>query len=363
LGVLGIIPLAAIGLDRLLSAGWVRKPKLAIVLTAAALTIAFGISAVVFLLYPSYKKPLEQVVLASDASNASFPNGAEQLRRFQIENLPFEISLLNPESLLSLISLLLLTVSLGFASQASRALLVRFSLILSLVPLLHFASRFIPDHSATMWDRLTAGGPAQAQACELVRKSGGRIFDKDMTVFPLAMGALQRVHTVHGYSALQPTGIYRNPDPVLSASGYGADYIVELVGSDLIAVKALSQKPPQGRFVPSGTTEPTVARETLNSLHLTFGKAGPTEFRRTDTPYPGWRAHPTAEMESDPIAVSTKIRVELATTQSGLQLLYQPTYLMSSTMLAAAALVAVIALFLGDLRKTIPRSEGQVNEY
>jgi hypothetical protein len=349
LAILGLVPLAAIGLTWLASVQWVVRPKVALVTAIGALTTVAVINAGALLAYPAVKSQLTQAALAADSSNKSFP-AAPALRKFQVENFPSEVSLLNPETLLSLVGLLFLSGAIGTASAQYRRNLAYCAITISLLPLLGFANRFIPDHPIEMLEHLQAGGPTQLQAIELVQFNNGRILDPDMQVFPYAMGVLYRVHTIHGYSALHPPSIFRYSDSISLPTGYGADFMLHFLGNETMSVESLSLRAPMGRFTSENGQQIDVVSETLNSLTLHSPNGALTAFSRTDTPYPGWTASPDKGVTTARKEVSTLFDVRTKQPTSEILLTYTPTYLRSTSIVAfLAALLVLITLLLSFL--------------
>lgn len=357
LAVLGIVPLAAIGLQSLTSSAWVARPKVAFAAAIGTLVMVASINAGALLVYPYLKNQLTQAALAADSSNKAFPVGASALRKFQVENFPTEVSLLNPETILSLIALLLISSAIGARPLRNRRNLSYGAVILSLLALISFAGRFTPDHPTEMLRHLQAGGPAQQQGIELVRGNNGRILDPDMQVFPYTMGALYKVHTVHGYSALQPAGIFRRPEEILLPDGYGADFSVHLLGSEALLVEPLSPHPPLGRFVTRDGQQISVARETLNSLTLLYDKVAPATFYRTDTVYPGWASSPDAAAMLAVQDIRTLIQIQSPLPEKKLQLLYRPTHWADAMIVASCAATFVVLLLLTTVLSRLFKSD------
>jgi hypothetical protein len=343
LAVLGMVPLAAIGLHLLTSSNWITRPKLAWAAAISVLAMFAAINTATFVVYPAVKDQLTEAALTADSSNEAFPSGASALRRFQVENFPSEVSLLNPETILSLIALLLISAALGTADEWRRKVLANLAVIFSLLPLVGFAARFIPNHPTEMLSRLQAGGPTQKKAIELVR---------EMQIFPYAMGALYRVHTVHGYSALQPSGIFRQPKGVSLEAGYGADFAIQCSGSDTLVVDSLTSKPPMGRFISRDVKHLSAVRETLNSLTLHLEDSTHAIIYRTDTAYPGWTAYPVQAASSKIQDIGTLIEVHSPLPENILHLSYLPRNLSVALCVATGALcLSIIALLSASFRE------------
>jgi hypothetical protein len=350
LAVLGLVPLAAIGLQLVTSDKWIVRPKLAWTTATGILVVLASLNIATFLIFPAVKDRLTQAALAADAGNTNFPAGAATLRVFQIENLPAEMSLLNLETLLSSVSLLLISAALGASTRRYRTILAYSALIISLLPLITFATRFIPDHPAEMLSRLQTGGTFQQKAIALVRDNNGRILDRDTEVFPYAMGAIYRIHTVHGYSALQPTGIFKRPAGTSLTQEYGSDLIIGLTAGNNLTVEERSSPPHQGRFWSSSGQRIVVIRETLNSLQLRSENGQLAPFYRTDTPYPGWTVSPSDETTMSTDGVATLFGFFNSQAPQELTLIYRPTHLMAAVLVASVAAIVLLAAFLAPTR-------------
>jgi hypothetical protein len=344
LAVLGIVALGAIGLDRLSSVVWTPRPKFALMAGVCVLLITAAINAGALLLYPAVKNELTQAALSADSSSRVFPPGASALRNFQVENFPAEVSLLNPETVSSFVALLMLSAALGSRSQILRRRFSYTAVAVSLCSLLIFAGRFIPNHPVEMLDRLRAGGPAQKEAIDLVIGSNGRILERDMQVFPYAMAALYRVHTVHGYSALQPPGIFRRPEGDALPEEFGADFDIQLSGSTGLIVQRASEKPPEARFSTPNGVSVEIANQTLNQISLTYSDGLPSAIFRSDTYYPGWRFASDEEFSATPYKLGSMIKPIRGVFPKNLQILYRPSLLLPASFLAALASIIVAAM-------------------
>lgn len=344
LAVLGMVPLAAIGLRFLTSSAWAARPKLAFASAIFVLGFVVLLNGAAFFVYPAIKERLKEAALARDSANSTFPSGAAALREFQISNFPAEVSLRNPETVFSFLGLLMVSAALGSRSELLKRRLACAAMVVSLGPLLHFAGRFVPDHPADMLSSLRGGGPIQQQAIDLVHQNNGRILDRDMQIFPYAMAAFYKVHTIHGYSALQPSGIFRRPKGKELPAEYGADFAVNLTSGGALFVEQLVSSPPMGRLVATDGHRIEVMEETLNSLALHSPTGPMTAFYRTDTPYPGWRTSPNASIQISEDGVATFIQPPRNRSTADLKLLYTPTHLRIAAIVAVLAAITVVIL-------------------
>jgi hypothetical protein len=350
LGVLGIIPLAAIGLHRLICAAWLPRPKVAIATAIGFVGLVAAVNAGAFFVYPYVKNQLTQAALAADSGSKTFPAGATALRSFQVDTFPSEVSLLNPETFSSLIGLLALSASLGTTSARSRRNLAYLSVIASLVPLISFAGRFIPSHPTELLKRLQAGGYAQRAAIKLVQGNNARILDRDMQVFPYAMAALYRVHTVHGYSALQPPGIFKRPNDNTLPAQFGADFDLRLSGVGEVIVERISEHPPEARLSALNGATIGIAEETLNQITLTYAEGVPNAIFRSDTHYPGWRLDSDGVFSVTSSSLGSIIRPIQGEFPESVRLFYRPSFLTPACILAALAFAFIILLLLISCR-------------
>jgi hypothetical protein len=350
LAVLGLVPLAALGASLLSSSSWLPLRKIRDVGLAVLLVALLGLNAFAFLVYPRLLPAVEQHIMARDAQTGTLLGPAADLRRFQVRNLPREISLLNPETLLSAAALALAFIAMGSSQTAARRRLVASALVLNLLPVALFAARYIPDHPAEMWSRLQAGGPAQKEAVAAVAANGGRILDESMSVFPLALGALYRVQTVHGYSALQPPGVYRQPAGIIVPPGCLADIRVSYDSQTGLAVQHIG--PPAGLsriWSPEGNARARIVRNLgLNSVVIEFPSPVPQEFLWTDTFYPGWSTTGEAS-QSIQENIFTRVITAGNGTPSAMTLVYQPVYLFAALAATCAGIVISVFLCVGGL--------------
>ncbi len=364
LGILGVVPLAAIGIGSILSIAWQARLKLAIFCSVLVLLMATTINTITLIVYPVFKETVTEAATTADTINRTFPTGSKALRLFQVNNFPAETSLRNPETALSLLGLLLLCAAMGCKAESRRQSFIYAAVILSLLPAIGFAARFIPDQPVSKFELLRAGGPAQQQAMDLVGHSGGRILDREMRVFPFAMAALYRVHTVHGYSALQPSGIFRRPEGNKLPPEFGADFAINLSEKGALSVESLSTHPPLGRFIPDSGQQVAVAEETLNSLTIRQSEDLPIGFYRSDTPYPGWMTYDPQTALEGKDGVCTLVRGTTGPSNGYITLLYIPRFLdMAKFALIVSATILVASLAGSFLRGTLnafPRQHDSV---
>ena len=236
--------------------------------------------------YPHFKAQVRSIIEKKDALSASFPS-APKLRRAQLDRFEEEVGWRNPETVLAAAGIITAGAWLGCLSFRRRKSALAGMLALNLAPLLLFASSFVPGSPRGLFERLLAGGPAQ-QAVIQAAAEGRRVWEYRAgtpdAVFPNAFAHFYSIHVVEGYSALQPTSLFRwpvnatPPDPALLA-----DVFVEKTG-----IRARSGKGTV-RFAcePDLRDGAAVTRESLNELRL-HNDSG-SSLLRTDTWFPGWR--------------------------------------------------------------------------
>lgn len=252
-------------------------------------------SLVVLAAFPMAKDRIIAKVAVAGERNAGGLGTPEQ-RLAQVERLPRETTLMNPDAVAGLLASTLALFALGrggFRGETDKLLLL--SLVFGLLATLSFHHRFRPLHDRVLWENLAAGG--KAQRAGVAAAAGGLRIDESMLpldaqVFPHAWAAFHRVHAVQGYSALQPRCLQWYPE---GQPAVPADWRADFIGDG------------QGGFVPTPGTSPArfrnpvsgqaagirVLRESHNRLEIELPGTGEAAgFIRTDTRFPGWRAGP-----------------------------------------------------------------------
>jgi hypothetical protein len=344
-------PIAAIGLTVLAAFGLsvIRDrafPKLGWAVAGAAVAVVVALNVTAVIIYPRVVNYVHSFVAARDTSNPSFAE-TPALRSFQIENLPHEISARNLETVLAFVSLIGLAVYLRKPRSTISGQVVL--LTLNFLPLVFFFSRYVPNQPIAYWERLLAGGPEQRRVADLINPDHLRLLEKapslnDM-LFPNDMGHLWQVHTVHGYSALQPLSLY-NWHPA-GASFPIADfaYSSEQRGAPMGDFARLSDNS-NSRFRCDHRSV-TVASETLHALSVSVSPGPPDTLLRTDTFYPGWKAQINGKLiplvhGNEPFST---IKLPATDATSIVTYTYQPSHLAATTSLSGtAALLIVLAI-------------------
>ncbi|MGH8093196.1 MAG: hypothetical protein ACREIF_06975 [Chthoniobacterales bacterium] len=343
--VMGLIVLAAYGLEHVRGHPLpFRKVGWTVIALATLLVIALNVAA--FVVYPRVIKRVSALVTSHEATNPSF-GFAPALRQFQVVNLPREISFLNLETVVAFAGLILLGVYL--LKKRPQPVLFGSVLLLNFLPVVHFYDRFIPHQPRVYWERLLKGGPEQERVASVVRPRHLRLLDVApgtfSMLFPFDMGHLQTVHTVHGYSALQPVSLFNWPFPEKPPPGTVADYIYRTkeVGASTGDLGRLTSNG-LARFQ-CGDRKVSVLSESLNTLKLSISPGPASTLRRTDTDYPGW----TASMKGQEIPIAhgkmpfSSVQVPTSPDEAIITFHYRPSHLTLAFCLSACALLAMVA--------------------
>lgn len=367
---MGIVVLAGLGLQRI-TAGIIPKRWTLVLIISIFALASLGSSLLAWFVYPAVRTRVEEQVLKKDQENTTFIT-APALRRFQVANLPREISLQNPEALLAVASLLLMAGFIhakGIITGSRTAALLAFCIS----PAILFHMRFSPSHSTLLWRRMLQGGPIQKEAMAMVgaherlmeMAQNGTGTSSGKMVFPNALSALWGVHVVHGYSALVPISLFRYPhNATPPPKGWHADVCYE---NQADAHRFFSIEQPSGsaRFQP---LEPrtkrslNIVRETQNTLTLRIAPGEPFSMIRTDTYYPGWRA----VFEYKPVAMSlfgacfTRVDVPASERPGEIVFTYAPCHLRAASIAGGIGVLVIGWLFVS--RRFSKGSEALIEE-
>lgn len=345
--VLGAMVLAAAGLQIL--AEGVRRFRFwgwATAVLAVGMALATNWGALI--LYPRVLPKVRELMEARD--QASVPGAVfkmpQSYRAFQVENLPNEVSFRNPETVLAFAGLLWMAGVLLGPRLRSRNWAVSLLLLLNILPVVLFASRFIPRQPIQLWDRLRAGGPDQQNAIDTLQPGRLRLLEtaaaRNDFLFPDAMEHLYGIHTVHGYSALIPKSIQslvaanaaREPDIKV------ADFVFQ--------DGRLRKEPGQGlarfQWLTPSERQVQVEQSSLNEIRLSFGPGPEAPLLWTDTRYPGW----TATRDGKPLPLEPQspsfTRLQIPPGPGSVLLRYRPRFLPLGLVLAFAGATGVAVL-------------------
>src|SRR5215467_8077190 len=350
IAVIGLTVLAALGLKTL---GERPFPKAGWVVAGGAVLLIIGLNVTAFAVYPRYVRYVQSFVATWDRTNPSFAE-TPALRSFQVENLSHEISVQNPETVLAFVSLVALAI---YLRQPRWKPFQHIALLtLNFLPVIFFYCRFIPDYPVAYWEQLLSGGPEQRRVAETVNPDHFRLLEQapslsDM-LFPNDMGHLQQVHTVHGYSALQPLSLYNwhpaeksSPQPIADFS-YSSEERGASTGDFVrLSVDKNSRIHCEQRPV-------TITKETMNTLTISVGPGAADQLVRTDTFYPGWRA----KLNQQPIPLEhagspfSTINLPASDATSIITYTYRPSHIVATTRLSVFTALLVIGIILCPLR-------------
>lgn len=336
----------------LLSMKWARR------WTLIHLTWVVTASGVLLVAYPHAKNRITAKVFAAGVKNSG-GLGTEELRLAQIERLPQESSLLNPEASIGLLATLLALFAMGRPlTDSSARRYCSASLFLGLVSCVAFHHRFRPMHDVAIWEKLREGGPAQRSAMQLTE--GGKRIDESMLpledqVFPFAWAAFYRVHAVQGYSALQPNSFQTYPanQPPL-ADTWRADFTGD--GKGGFIPSSGNGGPARFRDVRNGEGFPLeISGDSHNRMDLIYkGAASATGFIQTDTRYPGWHLSPQGSSPRSEGFAFSRWKLPMVS-GDGLALVYEPSLRKYWSTALSIALIALTALI-------IPRTAGTTGQ-
>jgi hypothetical protein len=342
LAVLGFAVLFAFGWCRLASASAPFKRCAALVI-GITLLVSVALNVAGLWIYPRFEKEIQARILATPT--ASFGK-AEALRRFQVANLPDEITFKNRETLAAALGLIGLGVVL-LRLPNRRAVILHGLLVVNMVPLLWFGQRYIPMQPLAVWRQLLEGGPEQRRAAELLRPEGLRLLeltpDPNDFLFPGALSQLFKVHVWHGHSSM----VIKNAHVLgLTAStnlpGY-SDYIYRSLSGQPAGELVRQNNDSRGtaRFHWAEETPRTVSitNESLTRLELAVSSGPAADLIRTDSYYPGWRIESDgtgAQMSFEPPCF---FRIHIPAETRRLTLVYEPRWLRPGLWIAGGAVV------------------------
>ena len=285
LAQLGLLILFGIGLDRLLQKEEASAKLTKTLVSLIAIALA-AVHLVAFVIYPRIADRLVEKVIAAEARKANIPSVPE-VRRFQVKNLPNEITFKNPEVWLSFAGAGLL---LGLLSTRPgwRRMALAGVFLCNMLPLLLFFHRAIAYAPVAQWEAVLRGGPEQQRIMRALGEHGR--YDETASTrldyaIPAGVACLYRVHSLKNYTTWALFG----PGQTKSEREINVHYIsegktergeLEVVNTNLVrfAWKDASRK-----------REVQIVSETLNTIHLRIGPGAAGTLVRTDTYYPGWR--------------------------------------------------------------------------
>ena len=293
---MGLILLAALAVQAILERKTRPRPQLAKIFLCAVLTISGMTSGLAWWVYPAFRAKIEAKIISVDESDIFMPS-APKLRKFQINNFAKEVSVANPECAITLIAVIVLATALWTEEKSDVRKRILLALLLSALPVFLFHSRFRPRQPVELWHKLLAGGPSQNQA--VAKLVGGLRIDESANhasnmIFPMAYAAFYQVHSLHGYSALQLTSLYRYPATAAPVPpDWRGDFLsISKAGEGTSLQPATGTHPSRFRSPTNKESLPVkIVQESHNRLVLdTAALADAEVIARTDTYYPGWTA-------------------------------------------------------------------------
>ena len=346
--------LAVLGLVVLFALGWRRLEQMTstmrrtgIIIIAAAILLVAGLHVGALVVYPKIRPGIEQRFLAQEANNPAL-GSAPKLRRFQLDNLPNEITFKNPETVLAFASLILLGAFLRWRPRGG-AIWLNVTLLISTLPLLWYAHRFIPMQPMSLWQRIREGGPEQQRVVAMVTPSSQRLMEiapnQNEYLFPGAMAQIFRVHVMHGHSSMvvksagTEAAALQGHQPSLNDYTYRSA-TTGMEKGELIKVNSR----PSARYFWREPNERqiTIAQETLTSITLAITPGPPGTIVRSDTYYPGWKIVAPSNARLMPQAPCFA-RFDVPSDVTTVTLKFEPRWLKTGLILALMSALALVA--------------------
>lgn len=302
---MGLILLAALAVQAIHERKARPQPRLVKIFLFAVLTIGGMTSGLAWWVYPAFKTKIEAKIISVDESNPTLPS-APNLRKFQINNFQKEVSVANPECAITLIAVIVFATALWTNEKGTVRKRILLALLISALPVFLFHMRFRPRQPVELWHKLLAGGPSQNQA--VAKLAGGLRIDESAThagnmIFPMAYASFYQVHSLHGYSALQPTSLFWYPATAAPVPpDWRGDFLsISKAGEGTSLQPATGTHPCRFRSPTNKESLPVkIVQESHNRLVLDTSALPDAEvIVRTDTYYPGW----TAKNGKNPIKI------------------------------------------------------------
>ena len=365
---MGLTVLAGLAVQAILDGRCQPSPLMVRSFVGLVIATALASSVFAWFVFPSFRETIRHVVLKEMANQSSYPANAEvsKMRMAQVENIPREISLRNPEAAITLLATMLFGCGLLAKDRDKRRRLLMVSLCVSAVPVLLFHDSFRPKHPIKLWQRLLAGGPVQQEAIK--RLEGGLRFDETSGVlsgliFPNAMAALYHIHGVYGYSALQPPSLFRLPPGTSPPpKSWQADRVPAGSGDAVAIADVPGANPSRFRNASDGTAAAVrVTDESQNTLVLDISHVPQgAELIRTDTWYPGWSVSQNVGLNKITPCFS-KIGPINADGLQTLRFEYAPSLRKGFVPAVSAGLLMALGLYVASALKRQPRPATDVS--
>jgi len=355
LAVLGLLALAAEGsrdiLEDMISN---RQKQTARLVFLAMLAAMLCCNLFAFVVFPRVKDRMETVLLQREVQNPSFP-ASPALRREQIKNLPREISVLNPETLWSLLAVGALLAAVSTKHPGRRPLWLLLALGLNLPPEMSFVGRFTTRVPVAQWQMLSQGGPEQNAMADVLR-NGLRLKEISPTrfagVFPSATANYYRVHVTHTYTSFKLPDLEKiwNLEP---GRGPWQDFICTNDSSVPGAGKPIrttpTNMPSRFQWQKASGRQVEITAETLNTVTVEVKDGEASDLLRTDRYYPGWKLlSPKLQTRLEQGAF---LAVQVPPGEHTLVFQYRPRGLEPCLFIGAAAVLICVGCLLAGRRR------------
>jgi hypothetical protein len=290
-----------------------------------------------------------------------------RFRRFQVANVPREISWLNPETVAAAAGALGLFFVLrpsGAGAARRRPWVWPALLALNLAPLLLFSHRFTARQPVEFWRSLLHGDCEQsrlAAALGLPYRLDGSPGFRYQKVYPGALAHLYRVHNTDGYSSFPMP-------PVLSETReLGLDLVSSDTGPltpspDAADASFVLAPPPSGtsrfQWQPPLRRSVKVLRESLNQITIEVAAGHAGVLVRTDRYYPGWRVR---EPRTIPSRVLGRwlLALDVPPPQTRITFAYSPRFLSLSLPIALMSLAGCLVTGTAALFRAPTLADGR----
>jgi hypothetical protein len=343
IAVMALIVLAAFGLTAIEERSF-RKLAWAIIAGAVIIVLALNLAA--FVIYPRYVDRVRALVTARDKANPSFAE-TPALRTLQVNNLPREISVENPETLLAFVSLI--AFALFLRKERPKNFAQGILLTINFLPLILFFNRYIPNQPVEYWGRLKAGLPEQRRIADTLNPDHLRLLEEAPSfndrLFPNNMGHLQQVHTVHGYSALEPPSLGHWPTAVARSREAIADFVYSSKERGAPTGDLARVTNDHISRVRCDHREVRITAETMTTLTVAIGPGPVDQLLRTDTFYSGWQAALDGQpipLERDGNKPFSLINLPASETSSIVIYKYRPSHFILTISLSSIACIFVL---------------------
>jgi hypothetical protein len=354
LGVLGVVVLAALGMETLFAAAEPMRHWGRWILGLLTVTvIATHVGSLV--IYPRFIPTIRQLVAERVRRSSTGLEEASALREFQITNFGREVSFRNPETIWACLGIVLFAGVCLYPAVRKKKWALPTLLALNLLPPVMFAQRFVPVQPIGLWRRLMAEGTEPRRVAGVLNGGHLRLMEVSPKEFerlyPKAMAVFFQVHSLDGYAGLQPPSFnLLAPAELDRYLPEAADYTYEST-VPRAPVGELRKNPTPGlarfQWAEGINRDIHIEKESMNSIELGLGGGPEATLVRTDTYYPGWSASIGGTKLTIGRARPFFSRIHIPPGPQTLTLRYSPTYLRRGIALACIAfcVTCVITFF------------------